>query len=37
MKTILGITVKEWIRIIIGFIIIVAIALYVVEQGKNNS
>ena len=34
MKTILGITVKEWLRILIAFMTIVAISIYIVENGK---
>lgn len=36
MKTILGITVREWIRMGIALVIIIALAFYVVEKGKGN-
>ncbi len=36
MKTFLGITVREWVRMGIGLLAIIAIALYVVEKGKGN-
>jgi hypothetical protein len=35
MKTILGITVKEWVRMVIAILIIIAVALYIVEKGKS--